>query len=422
MMLLAVGCNFRQTPVALRERLAFDGARLVAALHEISARYGCEVVILSTCNRVELYLGSITPLGLDGELLAEFVSEFHRVPLDELRSCLYEHHLSAAVQHLFRVSASLDSMIVGEAQIAGQVKKAYELAQQQATVGPLLHALFQHARQVARRVRTETGISKGHVSVSSAAVDYVRQVFSRFDDKNILVIGAGKMGELTLRHLRQLEPRRILVTNRSPEKADAIARACHGTAVPWEKLDEALASADIVLSTTGAPEPIMTRARYESAIARRTGGPLVILDIAVPRDFDPRIHDGDRTCLFNIDDLKRIREATLQDRLKHVPLAEAIVEQERQRFFRDWVRRRNAPIIARLIQECEAKRQAIERQLLEQLNGRLTEADQAYIIGALRLFQNQMLHGPISALSEEAQEGGGHHLLEALRQLFRLGE
>jgi len=242
----------------------------------------------------------------------------------------------------------------------------------------------------------------------------------------VLVIGAGKMGELTLKHLRQLRPRRVLVTNRSPEKAEAVARGCGGTAVPWQRLDDVLAEADIVLSTTGAPEPVVTLERYQQVLARRSGGTLVVLDIAVPRDFDPRIHDGDRTCLFNIDDLKRIREQTLHDRLKHVGPAEAIVEQEARRFLKDWERRRHGPVIARLTQDLEAKRQAIVRQLLQRLNGRLDDADKAYVEGAFRLLQNQFLHGPISALTEETHEGpagpGGHTLLEALRKLFRLEE
>jgi glutamyl-tRNA reductase len=225
---------------------------------------------------------------------------------------------------------------------------------------------------------------------------------------------------LTLRHLRQLRPRRILVTNRSREKAEPLAKGCGGTIIPWEQLDDALAAADIVLSTTGAPEPIVTRARYERVLARRTGGTVVILDIAVPRDFDPAIHDGDQTCLFNIDDLKRIRDRTLQDRQKHVPPADAIVEQEQRRFLKEWSRRSHAPIIARLTQDFEAKRQAVVRQLLGRLNGRITDADRAYIEGAFRLLQNQFLHGPISALTEEPHEGGGHTLLEALRKLFRL--
>jgi len=286
----------------------------------------------------------------------------------------------------------------------------------------LLHALFQQARSVAGRVRSETGIAHGHVSVSSAAVDYVQQVFDHFGDKTVLVIGAGKMGELTLRHLKQLQPKQILVTNRSPEKAHAVAAGCGGEAAPWEKLDELLARVDIVLSTTGAPEPIVTLERYRPIAAARTGGPLVVLDIAVPRDFDPRIHDGDQACLFNIDDLQRIRDQTLKERQKSVAPAEAIVEREVQRFTADWTRRRNGPIIARLTQEFDARRHPIVAKLLRRLDGKLSDADREEVEGAFRLFQNQVLHGPISALSEEPPEGSRHTLLEALRKLFRLGE
>jgi glutamyl-tRNA reductase len=254
-------------------------------------------------------------------------------------------------------------------------------------------------------------------------VDYVRQVFERFDDKTVLVIGAGKMGELTLRHLRQLRPRRILVTNRSLDKAEAVAAGCGGSPIPWAKLDTALAEADIILSTTGAPQPIVSLERYRAARKRGRGSPVVILDIAVPRDFDPRVHDGDETCLFNIDDLKRIREQTLRERRKHIAAAEAIVAEETQRFWRDWGRRRNGPLIARLTEDFESKRRAILQQLFARLNGRLTDEDRATIEGAFRLLQNQILHGPISALTEEVtRDGSGHSLREALRQLFRLGE
>jgi glutamyl-tRNA reductase len=425
MMLLAIGCSFRATAVALRERLAFDGGKLSRALEELGVRFGCEAVILSTCNRVELYLArEWAPVPLDADLVAEFLAEFHQLSSTELRPHLYQYSQADAVRHLFRVVASLDSLIVGEGQIAGQVKKAYELAREHSAAGPILNGLFQHARQVARRVRSETGISKGHVSVSSAAVVYVQDVFEYFGDKTILVIGAGKMGELTLRHLRQLQPKRIWVTNRSPEKAEGVARGCGGTSLPWGQLDDALSRADIVLSTTGAPEPIITLERYHAIQARRLRGPVVIFDIAVPRDFDSRIHDGDQTYLYNIDDLMRIREQTIQDRLKHVVPAEAIVEQEQKRFWRDLTRRGNGPIIARLTQEFEAKRQAIVKQLFDKLNGRLNEADRAYIEGAFRLLQNQLLHGPISALAEETHgEAAGHRvhtLLEALRKLFHL--
>jgi glutamyl-tRNA reductase len=429
MNLLAIGCSYKTTPVEVRERLAFKDEHLPRAHTELFAGFDCESVILSTCNRVELYAGCVqddapSARELDAESIAEFFADFHGLPFSAVRPHLYIHRQADAVRHLFRVAASLDSMIVGEGQIAGQVKKAYEQAVRDDSVGPLLHALFRHARQVARRVRTETGIAHGHVSVSSAAVDYVKQVFDHFGDKAILVIGAGKMGELTLRHLRQLKPRRIWVTNRSPEKAESVARGCGGEAMPWEKLDDLLAHADIVLSTTGAPEPIVTRPRYEQIAARRTGGPLVILDIAVPRDFDPQIHDGDRTCLFNIDDLKRIREATLADRLKHIEPAEAIVNQETKAFLRDWSRRRHGPLIARLQQECQAKCREVLRELQGKLNGRLTDEDRRQIEGAFRLLVNRLLHGPITALTEEthSDDGSGHTLLDALRKLFRLQE
>jgi glutamyl-tRNA reductase len=256
----------------------------------------------------------------------------------------------------------------------------------------------------------------------------VRQVFDRFDDKTILVIGTGKMGELTLPHLRSLGPRGILVTNRSMEKAEAVARECRGECVAWDRLDDALAQADIILSTTAAPEPIVSLERYQKARSHetrgkwRSEGPVVILDIAVPRDFDPRIHDGEQTCLFNIDDLKRIREETLRDRLKHVGPAEAVVEQETRKFIADWERKRNGPLIARLTEDLEAKRRAIVQKVVDRLNGRLTPEDCEYIEGAFRKLQNQFLHGPITTLTEETHQGGGHGLREALRKLFRLEE
>jgi glutamyl-tRNA reductase len=356
------------------------------------------------------------------DLISEFLGEFHSVLTADIRPHLYEYTDAAAVQHLFRVTSSLDSLIVGEGQIAGQVRKTFEIAQKAGATGAMLNALFPHAIRAAKRARTETGISQGHVSVSSVAVDYVRQVFDRFDDKTILIIGAGKMGQLTLKHLRELKPKKILVTNRSPEKAIAVAQGCAGQAVPWEQLDDAVAQADIILSTTGAPEPIMTRRRFDAINVKRAGGPVVILDIAVPRDFDPRIHDGESTFLFNIDDLKRIREQTLSKRQKHLAPAEAIIEQERKKFVEDWNRRRNGPLIAKLTQLCDAKRIPIVKQVLSKLNGKLDEADCAYIEGAFRLLQNQLLHAPIDELREASKEGAATSLLEALRRLFRLGE
>ena len=303
----AIGCNFRTATVDVREKLAFDGPAHDKALAEL----GGEAVILSTCNRVELFVARpTTEAPFDARSAAAYLGLAHGLNPDRIAPHLYEHVDTAAVRHLLRVAASLDSLIVGEGQIAGQVKQAFERSQKLAATGPLLNALFPHALRAAKRVRTETGIARGHVSVSSVAVDFVRQVFDHFHDKTVLVIGAGKMGRLTLKHLRELGPGRILVTNRSPEKAEELARDCGGQPVPWANLDSALAEADIALSTTGAPEPIMPRRRYYEKVLPRRSGTQVILDIAVPRDFDPAIHDGDRVCIFNIDDLARVRDAT----------------------------------------------------------------------------------------------------------------
>jgi glutamyl-tRNA reductase len=422
--LLAVGCSYQNTPIAVRERLAFEGEKLAKALDDLGQKYGCEAVIVSTCNRVELYVGrSDSGPGPNVEQLAEFFAHTHGLPIGDIRSHLYAYQGDEAIRHLFRVVASLDSMIVGEGQIAGQVKRAYELAHERGAAGPLLHAAFQHAQRAAKRVRTETGISRGNVSVSSAAVAYVREVFDHFHDKTIVVLGAGKMGEMTLKHLRHLRPRRILVANRSPEKAVALALACDGQAVAWDRLDDVLAKADIILSTTGAPEPIVTFEHYSKVLSGHPKNrPTVILDIAVPRDFDPLIHDGERTFLFNIDDLQRIREQTLRDRRQHVAPAEAIVAQEQSRFLSDWARKRNGPIITRLTQEFEAKRLEIVGQLLAKLNGKFDEADRAKIEGAFRLLQNRFLHGPITALSEEPAGEHRHTLRDALRKLFGLEE
>lgn len=423
MKLQVLGWSFRKTRLELRERLAFDEPARLHALAEIGARFDCEAAMLSTCNRVEVYVGRSADEPLpDGDVMTEFVAQRKGILVSDLAPGRYEHQQTDAMRHLFRVAAGLDSLVLGETQVTGQVRLAYELGQRAGSIGPLLHALFQHASVGAGRVRTETGIARGRVSIASVAIEYVRQVFAHFSDKTVLVIGAGKMGGLTLRHLGRLGLGRILVTNRSSEKARTVALSCGGESVPWDQLNDALSAADIVLSTTGASEPVVTEARYRAVRARRGSRTAVILDLAVPRDFDPAVHDGESTWLFNVDDLARVRERTLRDRQRHLGHAEAIIAEEQQRFLSDWLRRRNGPLIARLTEDFEAKRRAVLHQLLGRLNGRLTAADQATIEGAFRLLQNQFLHGPISALAEEMPEGGRHTLREALRRLFRLAE
>ncbi len=413
----AIGCNFRTATVDIREKLAFDGPAHDKALAEL----GGEAVILSTCNRVELFVARPTnEAPFDARMAAAYLGLAHGLNPDRIAPHLYEHADTAAVRHLLRVAASLDSLIVGEGQIAGQVKQAFERSQKLAATGPLLNALFPHALRAAKRVRTETGIARGHVSVSSVAVDFVRQVFDHFHDKTVLVIGAGKMGRLTLKHLRELGPGRILVTNRSPEKAEELARDCGGQPVPWANLDSALAEADIALSTTGAPEPIMPKKRFYEKVRPKRTGTLVVLDIAVPRDFDPDLHDGDSVCLFNIDDLTRVREQTLAKRKKDIAPAEEIVEQEVKRFVDDWNRRRSGPVIGQLTAEVDKLRGEVVGPLLTKLNGKLTAEERKYIEGAFKLFQNRLLHGPIAAVQEASREGESRPLVEAIKKLFRL--
>jgi len=420
--LRAIGCNVESASVELREKLAFDSTKLAHALAELPARYGAEAVVLGTCNRVELYVARPdTDAPVHSPLIAEFLAEVHGVGADEVRAHLYEHADADAVRHLFRVASGLDSVVIGEAQIAGQVKEAFDLAQKAGATGPLLNALFPAAARVSKRIRTETGIGAGHASVSSAAVDFLLTVFDTFADKTVLVIGAGEMGRLTLNHIRELNPARVLVTNRSPDKAAAIAAECGGQCAVWEHLDDALVTADIVLSTTGAAEPIVPRRRFDEKVRYRRGGrPLVIFDMAVPRDFDPRIHDGDRGSIFNVDDLTRVADQAAAERRRHIPEAESIVVAEVERFVQDWNRRKDGPVIGQLTAEVDRVRDAVLEPLLARFNGKLTSAEKAYIEGAFRLFQNRLLHGPIAALQEASREGHSGTLREALMKLFGL--
>jgi glutamyl-tRNA reductase len=392
MNLRAIGCNVESAAVELREKLAFDAAKTQRALAELTARFAAEAVVLGTCNRVEIYVSrQETVAALHVPLMAEFLSEVHGVPANVIAPHLYEHADTSAAKHLFRVASGLDSVVLGETQIAGQVKEAFESAQKFGATGPLLNALFPCALRVSKRVRTETGIA------------------------------AGKMGRLTLKHLAELKPAAVLVTNRNPQRATAVAKECGGRVLPWDRLDDALAQADIVLSTTGAPEPIVTLRRYAEKVRPRRGGrPQVIFDMAVPRDFDPDIHDGDAVSVFNVDDLGRVAEARMAERRKHLPAAESLIEGEVAKFVGDWNRRANGPVIGQLTSEVDKLRDGIMVPLLAKLNGKLSDAEKAQIEQAFRLFQNKLLHGPIAALHESSHEGQSGGLREALRKLFGL--
>ena len=422
MNLRAIGCNVSSASVELREKLAFDATKLARALAELPARYGTEAVVLGTCNRVELYLArSEEEAPVHSPLIAEFLGEVHGVSADDIRRHLYEHADAEAVRHLFRVTSGLDSVVIGESQIAGQVKEAYDAAQKAEATGPLLNVLFPAATRVSRRVRTETKVADGHASVSSAAVEFLRPIFDTFTDKTVLVIGAGEMGRLTLNHIRELNPARVLVTNRSPDRAATLAAEYGGQLIPWEQLDDALIQADIVLSTTGAPEPIVTRRRFDEKVRPRRGSrTLVVFDMAVPRDFDPRLHDGDRVSVFNVDDLNRVADQAAAERRKYLPAADAIVMGEVVKFVQDWNRRKDGPVIGQLTAEVDRLRESMVMPLLAKMKGKLSPAELEHIEGAFRLFQSKLLHGPIAALQEASRTGHSGTLRDALMKLFGL--
>jgi glutamyl-tRNA reductase len=416
-----VGCSHRNAPIALREQLAFSPAETQSALGEFRRRFpDVEAVILSTCNRIELYTAAESFFGPSREELADFLAQFHGLEPRTVLTALYEHRAEDAVRHLLTVASSLDSMVVGETQILSQVKQAYQWAVQEQSAGPLLHRVFQAALKVARRVAGETTIQQRRVSIPSIAVgDFARQVFERFDDKNVLVIGAGETAEETLRYLREEGATAVTIINRSAERAAELARRWNGRAAAWDELPRALVAADVVISTTGAEEPIVTLGRFLASEAARGQRPLFVLDLAVPRDFDPAIGDRPEVYLYSIDDLRQVCERNLAARDQELPAAKAIVEEETGRFMTDWHHRKTGPILQQLKQGWERSKEEELRRLLNKLPG-LDEPGRDEIRQAFDRLLNKLLHPPMESLRDESRHGIPRALLDALAKLFQL--
>jgi glutamyl-tRNA reductase len=421
MLVRVVGCSHHGTSIALRERLAFSREQLREALdHWRRVFPGVEAVLLSTCNRVEIYAATEreTEPGLDQ--IAGFLARFHGLDPADVAEHLYEYSDDAAVQHLFTVASSLDSMVLGEAQILAQVKAAYETATEQDNTGPLLHSAFQAALHVARRVAKETTIHQRRVSVPSVAVaDFARQVFERFDDKHALVVGAGEMAEECLRYLRDEGIGQVTVVNRRFERAAELARRWEGQAAPWENLTASLAAADLVVSTTGATEPIVTDGRFSAVQSLRFQRPLLILDLAVPRDFEPSIGDRPNVYLYSIDDLQAVCQRNRAARDRELPSALHIVEQETVRFMAEMRRHAVGPVIERLRQGWQKPKE----EELERLLNKLPELDDRARQQIRRSFDrlvNKLLHPPLASLRDESREGVRRGLLDALARLFQL--
>jgi glutamyl-tRNA reductase len=421
---LALGVDHRSAPASVREALAFDGTRCAAGLEHLARTFpGNELVVLSTCNRVEVYAaGSAEQVPETGALVDALV-QFHGVPVEVFAGHLVSYHDEGVIGHLFRVAASLESLVLGEGQILGQVRDAYQTAVATRTVGPIFHVVFQAALRVGKVVRAQTGMDQGKLSVASVAVDLAREVFDSFADKTVLVIGAGKMGEITLQHLKGLSPGRILVTNRSPEKAESAAARWNGRAMPFERLGQALIEADLVISTTGASEPIVTLEQYLRVQRARRNRLALILDIAIPRDFDPRIGDLDQVTLYHVDDLRAFVEQNREKRQKTIDPALEIIERETAACHALLRHQHDA---GHLLEELGNNYDLTRQRELARLFGalpHLSQADRETIAHMTIRLQNQFLHHPRAAVRSAAAEPHHNHphpILDAVRHLFGL--
>ncbi len=428
MKLVAVGVDYRSAPAAVREALAFDGPKGPGGLDALARAFpgpGNEFVVLSTCNRVELYAAGEPGSVPTADALADFLAGFHGLPASTVSGHLVGHHDDRVIVHLFRVAASLESLVLGEGQILGQVREAYEAAQAGGTVGPILNRVFQNAIRVGKKVRSDTGMDQGKLSIASVAVDVARDVFDTFSDKTVLVIGAGKMGDLTLQHLKTLRPGRVLVTNRSPGRAEAAAARFGGQAVPFDRLNQALIEADVVVSTTAAAEPIVTFDQYVRVQRARRNRLSLILDIAIPRDFEPAVGTLDRVTLFNVDDLRAQAEENRRRRQKGVDPALAIIEREAAACFAALRHHRQAGAVLRQIGDRFDTVRLREVEALFAAHPEFTEAQREAISHMARRVQNQYLHRPRSAIRSAASEPPQEHphpLLNAVRHLFGLAD
>jgi glutamyl-tRNA reductase len=416
-----VGCSHRATPLEFRERLAFGEAEARDALDHWRELFpDIEAVLLSTCNRVELYVATESGILPTRAEMARFLANRRGLETPAVEKELYHHMERQAIHHLFAVASSLDSMVVGEAQILAQVKQAYRLGVEQETVGPLLDAMFRAAVATARRVATETAIHQRRVSIPSIAVaDFARQIFERFDDKHTAVVGAGEMAEETLRYLREEGARQITVVNRHLDRAEQLAGRWNGRAVSWGQLIEVLATADLVISTTAAGEPIVSNEQFDRIARARQGRPMFILDLAVPRDFDPAIGARPDIYLYSIDDLKAACERNRRQRDRELPKALQIVAEETDGFLRDWRHRLARPVIEQLRQGWEKPKEEELRRLFNKLP-HLDPQAREEIRRAFDRLVNKLLHPPLASLRDESRRGAPRALLDALVKLFQL--
>lgn len=419
-MIILIGLNHKTAPLAVRERLFADCEEENNLLPEFLAIEGVtEVLFLSTCNRVEV-VAVIDDNPETADKLKKALMKKGGLADDEA-TCLYIYRDDEAIKHLFRVTASLDSLVMGEAQILGQVKEAYRQALAQNSSGVALNRLMHRSFRTAKRVRTETEIAANPVSVSFAAVELAKKILGTLTGKKILVVGAGEMAELTGTHLIGNKAEDITVVNRSLVQAAALAEKFHGRAAGLDNLDEALSHADIVISSTGAPSYIITESMIRRALSKRKNRLLFLIDIAVPRDIDPSVDNIENVYLYNIDNLQNIVDENIKNRRREALKAEKIVDEE-VTLYSNWLKELEAvPTIISL----RTKAEGIVRAEMEKAQGWMSSienGDKEKIEALVKGIVNKILHAPVAVMKEESAEFNSQDIVAAVRQLFRLDE
>lgn len=421
MNILLIGINHRTAPVEIREKLSInceDNDRPLAEIMRVPQIR--ESLFLSTCNRVEVLAG-VSDIHSAEENLKSVIFSLGNLSSKELEKCLYIYHSDDAVRHLFRVASSIDSMVMGEPQILGQVKDAYRRCVEHNSSGVILNKLLHHAFRVAKRVRTETGISSNAVSVSFAAVKLAKKILGDLRGKTILLVGAGEMSELAAKHLMSNGVSKIIVANRTYGQAVKLADDFHGTPINFDLLEEKLKEVDIVISSTGAPGYIIGKAIISSALRRRKNRLMFLIDIAVPRDIDPEVNTIDNVYLYNIDNLQEIVDENISIRMREAEKAEAIIDEEVLKFS-GWLKTLEAvPTIVSLKEKVDEITE-LELQKSASWMKTLGEEEKENIKILISSVTNKMLHDPITGLKEESQNDGAAPYIAAIRRLFRLDD
>ena len=416
MSVIVVGLNHRTVPLELLERMTVPAERLPKALHDLVSReHVTEAVVLSTCNRTEIYAIAERYHGAVGDI-RDSLSEITHIAPEVFAGHLYEYHDAVAVHHLFTVAAGLDSAVVGESEILGQVRQAWEAATGEGAAGPTLHMLFRHALEVGKRARTETGIGRSLTSVSSAAVALATQRLGTLEDKRVLVLGAGDMGEGMVAALAAGGVGEILVVNRTPERAEALAERVGGRAVPLFELPGALVEVDLLLTSTGATSVIVEHGDVERVVAGRAGRELLIIDAAVPRDVDPAAADVPGVTLLDMDDLRAFADAGVAQRRREASKARSIVDEEVERFRDTSTARQVAPVVSALREQFEE----VRRSELDRVGRKLSDAEREALDALSKAVVAKLLHEPSVRLKDAAGTVRGERLADALRDLFDL--